>query len=75
MYPEHLSGGSYWKAGNCDDEMCQIDDKDDFGIRASIKFDSALASVDLNKVRINFEVHVIHILWCSFNKNGLNCLF
>ncbi|KAL5782551.1 hypothetical protein ACOSP7_007580 [Xanthoceras sorbifolium] len=49
VYPGHSSGGSYWGASNFDDDMCQIDDKDDFGIRASVKFNSVLASADINK--------------------------
>ncbi|KAH9765182.1 mitogen-activated protein kinase kinase kinase 3 [Citrus sinensis] len=49
VYPENLSAGSYWKAGNCDDDMCLIDDKDDFGISASVKFNSSFASADLDK--------------------------
>ncbi|KAK3189994.1 hypothetical protein Dsin_029555 [Dipteronia sinensis] len=48
-YPNLSSRGSYWGASNCDDDMCQIDDKDDFGIRASVKFNSVLASADINK--------------------------
>ncbi|CAL5415871.1 unnamed protein product [Camellia sinensis] len=39
----------HWGSGNCDDDMCQIDDEDDFLIRASAKFDSALLSDDFNK--------------------------
>ncbi|CAL5413242.1 unnamed protein product [Camellia sinensis] len=39
----------HWGSGNCDDDMCQIDDEDDFLIGASAKFDSALLSDDFNK--------------------------
>ncbi|XP_044498627.1 mitogen-activated protein kinase kinase kinase NPK1-like [Mangifera indica] len=49
VYPECLSAGSYRGANNCDDDMCQIDDKDDFGVRASVKFSSTFESADLNK--------------------------
>ncbi|KAK2646947.1 hypothetical protein Ddye_022142 [Dipteronia dyeriana] len=49
VYPNLSSRGSYYGASNCDDDMCQIDDKDDFGIRASVKFNSVLASADINK--------------------------
>ncbi|KAJ4833779.1 hypothetical protein Tsubulata_012655 [Turnera subulata] len=41
--------GSYWGAANSDDDMCQIDDKDDFGDSTSAKFNSILATADLNK--------------------------
>ncbi|XP_031276626.1 mitogen-activated protein kinase kinase kinase NPK1 [Pistacia vera] len=49
VYPERLSAGSYWGANNCDDDMCLIDDKDDFGVRASVKFNSTFESADLTK--------------------------
>ncbi|GAV84603.1 Pkinase domain-containing protein [Cephalotus follicularis] len=50
VYPENLSGaGSQWVVGSCDDDMCQIDDKDDLGIAASVRFKSAIESTDLNK--------------------------
>lgn len=52
VYPEHLSAGSNWGANNFDDDMCQIDNKDDFGVRASVKFNSTFNSADLNKVLI-----------------------
>ncbi|XP_031378437.1 mitogen-activated protein kinase kinase kinase NPK1 isoform X2 [Punica granatum] len=46
IYPEsHLGVKSPWGAGE-DDDMCQIDDKDDFAISASDKFKSIS---DLNK--------------------------
>ncbi len=35
---------------NFDDDMCQIDDKDDFAVSASARFNSAFASADLSKV-------------------------
>lgn len=48
--PENLSQtGTYWGAEHYDDDMCQIDDKDDF-CSAAVKFPSVLASSDLNKV-------------------------
>ncbi|XP_007034672.2 PREDICTED: mitogen-activated protein kinase kinase kinase NPK1 [Theobroma cacao] len=50
VYPGKLSEpGSYWRGSNCDDDMCQIDDKDDLDFGASVKFKSILASADLNK--------------------------
>ncbi|CAL5377615.1 unnamed protein product [Camellia sinensis] len=39
----------HWGSGNCDDDMCQIDDEDDLVIEASAKFDSALLYDDFNK--------------------------
>ncbi|XP_022762027.1 mitogen-activated protein kinase kinase kinase NPK1-like [Durio zibethinus] len=50
VYPGKLSEpGSYWRASSCDDDMCQIDDKNDLEFGASVKFNSVLASADLNK--------------------------
>ncbi|CAI0466246.1 unnamed protein product [Linum tenue] len=52
IYPESTSGsGSYWHGtSNIDDDMCQIDDKDDFMVvRTSSKFKSVFSSTDLNK--------------------------
>lgn len=73
VYPENLSAGSYWRTGNIDDDMCQIDDKDDFGIRASVKFNSALASADLDKVIISLKSPMWFIICQIFYNNGLNC--
>ena len=42
--------GSCWRASSCDDDMCQIDDKDVLEFGTSVKFNSVLASADLNKV-------------------------
>lgn len=51
IYPEKFSGnGSTWKSRNCDDDMCQIDDKDDLMFKSSVKFGSVLHSTDCNKV-------------------------
>ncbi|CAL5388599.1 unnamed protein product [Camellia sinensis] len=48
--PEKFPGNvPRWGSGNCDDDMCQIDDEDEFVIGASTKFDSALLSDDFNK--------------------------
>ncbi|CAL5416433.1 unnamed protein product [Camellia sinensis] len=44
----------HWGSGNCDDDMCQIDDEDDLVIGASSKFDSALLSDDFNKPEDNW---------------------
>uniref|UniRef100_A0A5B6Z2A7 mitogen-activated protein kinase kinase kinase n=1 Tax=Davidia involucrata TaxID=16924 RepID=A0A5B6Z2A7_DAVIN len=50
IYPEKFSGRiSQWGLSNCDDDMCQIDDKDDLVVGESMKFNSALLSVDFNK--------------------------
>lgn len=51
VYPEKFSGtGPIWGADSCDDDMCQIDDKDDFIVHQSVKFSSAILSDDINKV-------------------------
>ncbi|CAL5413236.1 unnamed protein product [Camellia sinensis] len=48
--PEKFPGNvPHWRSGNCDDDMCRIDDEDEFVIGASAKFDSALLSDDFNK--------------------------
>ncbi|KAI9386900.1 hypothetical protein POPTR_010G092000v4 [Populus trichocarpa] len=50
IYPDKLSiSRSYWGAANFDDDMCLIDDKDDFVVGASTRFKSTVASSDLNK--------------------------
>ncbi|KAJ9182070.1 hypothetical protein P3X46_006102 [Hevea brasiliensis] len=50
VYPQNLPvSGSYWAEANFDDDMCQIDDKDDFVVSASARFKSTFASADLNK--------------------------
>ena len=55
IYPEKFPGSvPHWGSGNCDDDMCQIDDEDDLLIGASPKFDSALLSDDFNKVTYGF---------------------
>ncbi|GFZ22064.1 NPK1-related protein kinase 3 [Actinidia rufa] len=48
IYPEKFSGRG-WGLSNCDDDMCQIYDKDDLVVGASMKFDSALLSDDFSK--------------------------
>lgn len=72
VYPENLSAGSYWKAGNCDDDMCLIDDKDDFGISTSVKFNSSFASADLDKVIIYLKSLMSFIIYLNFSNIGLN---
>ncbi|CAL5388603.1 unnamed protein product [Camellia sinensis] len=48
--PEKFPGNvPHWGSGNCDDDMCRIDDEDEFVIGASAKFDSTLLSDDFNK--------------------------
>ncbi|CAL5415863.1 unnamed protein product [Camellia sinensis] len=50
IYPEKFPGNvPHWGSGNCDDDMCQIDDEDDLVIGASAKFDFTLLSDDFNK--------------------------
>ncbi|GKV19557.1 hypothetical protein SLEP1_g29798 [Rubroshorea leprosula] len=50
VYPKKLlQTGSYWRTGNCDDDMCQIDDKDDLLSGGSARFNSVLASAGLNR--------------------------
>ncbi|CAL5377617.1 unnamed protein product [Camellia sinensis] len=50
IYPEKFPRSvPHWGSGNCDDDMCQIDDEDDLAIGASTKFDFALLSDDFNK--------------------------
>ncbi|CAK9173651.1 unnamed protein product [Ilex paraguariensis] len=41
--------GSIWTSSNYDDDMCQIDDKDDLMLDESMKLNSALLSTDFNK--------------------------
>ncbi|XP_028120848.1 mitogen-activated protein kinase kinase kinase NPK1-like [Camellia sinensis] len=50
IYHEKFLGNvPHWGSGNCDDDMCQIDDEDDLVIEASAKFDFALLFDDFNK--------------------------
>ncbi|CAN0856640.1 Mitogen-activated protein kinase kinase kinase NPK1 [Linum grandiflorum] len=50
IHPESTSGsGSYWHGANSDDDMCQMDDTDDFMVRTSSRFKSVFSSTDLNK--------------------------
>ncbi|CAL5389827.1 unnamed protein product [Camellia sinensis] len=50
IYPEKFPENvPHWGSGNCDDDMCQIDDEDDLVIGASGKFDFTLLSDDFNK--------------------------
>ncbi|EEF45362.1 mitogen activated protein kinase kinase kinase 3, mapkkk3, mekk3, putative [Ricinus communis] len=49
-YPNNITrSGFTWGETNIDDDMCQIDDKDDFVVSPSARFKSAFASADLNK--------------------------
>lgn len=51
VYADNFSQrDSYWHTANLDDDMCQIDDKEDFLVTPSNRFSSVLASTDLNKV-------------------------
>ncbi|KAL8524706.1 hypothetical protein ACS0TY_014351 [Phlomoides rotata] len=48
--PEQLlEGGSLWKPVNFEDDMCRIDDTDDFALGASMKFKHTLISSDCNQ--------------------------
>lgn len=49
VYPETLiKSGPYQGANNCDDDdMCQIDDKDDLFFNASVKSKSLFSSDDI----------------------------
>ncbi|CAL5389832.1 unnamed protein product [Camellia sinensis] len=50
IYPEKFPGNvPHWGSGNCDNDMCQIDDADDLVNRASAKFDFTLLCGDFNK--------------------------
>lgn len=42
-----LKAGSYQGADNDDDDMCQIDDKDDFLVASSVKSKSLLPADDI----------------------------
>lgn len=67
IYPQNLpSSGSYWAEANFDDDMCQIDDKDDFVVSASARFKSAFASADLNKVMNFFALLLQFVSLFSF---------
>lgn len=52
VYPENLSGDApNWGSSNYDDDdMCQIDDEEDFFSDVSIKRSSTTLSADVNKV-------------------------
>lgn len=45
-----------WGLSNPDDDMCQIDDKDDLMVGASVKLKSIIVSDDLNKVKKCYHV-------------------
>ncbi|KAA8548602.1 hypothetical protein F0562_000286 [Nyssa sinensis] len=50
VYPEKFSGReSLWGLRNYDDDMCQIDDKDDLVVDASMKLNSTSPYDDFNK--------------------------
>ncbi|GAB4851122.1 Mitogen-activated protein kinase kinase kinase npk1 [Ancistrocladus abbreviatus] len=50
VYPEKFCGaGPLWGTNSCDDDMCQIDDKDDFAVCKSEKPNPVLLSDDFNK--------------------------
>ncbi|CAL5347186.1 unnamed protein product [Camellia sinensis] len=55
IYAEKFPGSvPHWGSGNCDDDICQLDDEDDLVIGASTKFYSALLSDDFNKPNDNW---------------------
>lgn len=68
--PDKLSRSRpYWGEANFDDDMCMIDDKDDFVVGASTRFKSTLASSDLNKVmNTSLSGHVSQELTLSLIK-------
>ncbi|KAJ8766274.1 hypothetical protein K2173_022333 [Erythroxylum novogranatense] len=49
LYPENSRTNSFWDATNSEDDMCQIDDKDDFKVTASSRFKSTLESAHIDK--------------------------
>ncbi|KAG6764428.1 hypothetical protein POTOM_031897 [Populus tomentosa] len=61
---------SYWGATNFDDDMCLIDDKDDFAVSASTRFKSTLASADLNK-SVNPMCEPLDDWPCNFDEDPL----
>ncbi|XP_052188158.1 LOW QUALITY PROTEIN: mitogen-activated protein kinase kinase kinase NPK1-like [Diospyros lotus] len=68
IYPDKVSGSSaLWGSCNYDDDMCQIDDKDNLMVGVSAKFDSPLLSGDLNK---SFNPMSEPIDWpCKFDES------
>lgn len=51
VYPENLLGDApNWGSSNYDDDMCQLDDEEDFFSDALIKRSSTSLSADVNKV-------------------------
>ncbi|XP_024980353.1 mitogen-activated protein kinase kinase kinase NPK1 [Cynara cardunculus var. scolymus] len=48
IYPEKFSQGPMWGSNRYNDDMCQMDD-DDLMASTSMKFDSTLPSLDVNK--------------------------
>ncbi|XP_065877919.1 mitogen-activated protein kinase kinase kinase 3-like isoform X2 [Euphorbia lathyris] len=45
----NLRCSAYWNEANYDDDLCQIDDKNDFMVGGSNRLNSTFASADLNK--------------------------
>ncbi|XP_061985698.1 mitogen-activated protein kinase kinase kinase NPK1-like isoform X2 [Populus nigra] len=71
VYRDNLSRSrSYWGAANFDDDMCLIDDKDDFAVSASTRFKSTLASADLNK-SVNPMCEPLDDWPCKFDEDPL----
>ncbi|KAJ6903426.1 mitogen-activated protein kinase kinase kinase NPK1-like isoform X5 [Populus alba x Populus x berolinensis] len=71
VYHDNLSRSrSYWGAADFDDDMCLIDDTDDFAVSASTRFKSTLASVDLNK-SVNPMCEPLDDWPCKFDEDPL----
>ncbi|XP_034923491.1 mitogen-activated protein kinase kinase kinase NPK1 isoform X4 [Populus alba] len=72
VYHDNLSRSrSYWGAANFDDDMCLIDDTDDFAVSASTRFKSTLASADLNK-SVNPMCEPLDDWPCKFDEDPLS---
>ncbi len=56
VYPQNSLRVGSWGLRNSDDDMCQIDDKDELMVDASVKLKSILVSDDLSKVNNCYHV-------------------
>lgn len=81
---QSLEGGSLWQPFNVEDDMCRIDDTDDFEVGASIKFKHTLLSSDCNQVKKSYSIFLnlkyspslvtIFVRHSRFATNVLHCL-
>lgn len=66
IYPELSGTGSSWQPVNFDDDMCRIDDSDEFG--ATMKYKSSQLTYDFNQVvslkSLIFQVLLGLVLLC-----------